>query len=498
MEKESILTEFEISPILNLRLEHGETHIYVNNKHFKQCMYLLLTIPTDKIQDCEDINSIDEAAAKYDHSLEYLHSSSISIPPEVEFWGHCSNLQAWYEHGYDTRLLHRNIAFSLLKELAEVGDKDAQFRLKEEIALRLEEGPDSVRIYLLENNYLFNLDKDLIETFIKRYILSNLSEMGLEVIYLIFDNDYIRRLEEIQFTDLILHILAQLSSIRENIYYYDILKLFYDTLRKSGYFTKDKFISKVLIFFALHSVDEEESEFWRDLIFNIIPAIVYTEIFPRIFPLILNSLDKFDRLTKLESFNSLLRILKKNNEIELSEDIIQENLTAYLPLFYIKKAYDPIYLFSDLILILQDTKLFINNFPLIKKQLRKQLLAFSPTKKGANRAAYFPLKKIISNIKNKAQRDALLHIMNRYRPNGCSDIDTFYNNTALQDKSYQNFTDYTKEDVEFFETHTSKRALWGGKPTKNFVQYMYFKDKYLGTRLSEEELINLMKHHRLL
>ena len=80
-----------------------------------------------------------------DHSL---------ISPETEFWGHCSNLQAWYESNYDTRILHRNLAFPLLKRLTEEGDTVAKKVFKEEIAKRLETGHPNVVLYLIEEEYL--------------------------------------------------------------------------------------------------------------------------------------------------------------------------------------------------------------------------------------------------------------------------------------------------------------------------------------------------------
>ena len=69
----------------------------------------------------EDIESIDEAAKKLNHSLEN-DINEYTIPPEVEFWGHSSNLQTWYEYGYDLRLLHSNLAFPLLQKLTDIGD----------------------------------------------------------------------------------------------------------------------------------------------------------------------------------------------------------------------------------------------------------------------------------------------------------------------------------------------------------------------------------------
>ncbi len=75
------------------------------------------------------------------------------IPNETEFFGHCSNLQAWAEQDYDTRLLHRNIAFPLLKKLTEAGDPLAKKHFREEIVERYNTGNDTVRTYLEIEGY---------------------------------------------------------------------------------------------------------------------------------------------------------------------------------------------------------------------------------------------------------------------------------------------------------------------------------------------------------
>ncbi|GAH27524.1 unnamed protein product, partial [marine sediment metagenome] len=62
------------------------------------------------------------------------------ITPEQEFWAHCSNLQTWAEHHYDTRLLHSNISFPLLRRLTEAGDPVAKQFFKDEIAERIKLG----------------------------------------------------------------------------------------------------------------------------------------------------------------------------------------------------------------------------------------------------------------------------------------------------------------------------------------------------------------------
>lgn len=154
--------EFKVNDYLTLRLEQvwepqqqeeQETVIYVAGEWFRQCKYLLLNIPVEKISFFDEINSIDEAAAKLDSSQERNKFFKRKIPPEVEFWGHCSNLQMWAERYYDTRLLHSNLAFPLLKKLTEAGDPIAKRVFREEIAKRLEQGYQPVVEYLKEELY---------------------------------------------------------------------------------------------------------------------------------------------------------------------------------------------------------------------------------------------------------------------------------------------------------------------------------------------------------
>ncbi|MHA1680931.1 MAG: hypothetical protein ACTSUE_07975 [Promethearchaeota archaeon] len=144
--------EFIISPLLSVKLEDGVTHVYVKGKRFIQCMRLVLTISLED-QDARMVESIDEATEKFGTVYEGRgveeEVAHVYIDPETEFMGHCSNLQAWYEHDYDTRLLAMNIAFPLLKELANRGDKKAKRVARSEILSRLRSGHPSVVKFLL-------------------------------------------------------------------------------------------------------------------------------------------------------------------------------------------------------------------------------------------------------------------------------------------------------------------------------------------------------------
>jgi len=157
--------EKKINEFITIKLEGGRTFIYISGKKFIQCIRLILNIQKEDTPLYDEIESIDEAAKVYSR---HLHQNRIignqliprrinqpsEITPEQEFWGHCSNIQAWVENDYDTRILMRNISFPLLRELTKVGDPKAKRVYKEEIALRLESGYPSVVQYLLTQRYL--------------------------------------------------------------------------------------------------------------------------------------------------------------------------------------------------------------------------------------------------------------------------------------------------------------------------------------------------------
>jgi len=148
--------KYAISKYLSLKLEDDKTIIYISGKPFRHCKYLLIKIPINKISTFDELESIDEAAEKLDNSMEPRKGKiyTYRIPPEVEFWGHCSNIQVWYEQDYNTKLLHSNLGFPLLGALAKAGDTQAQKVFKEEIAERYNTGGESTRKFLRNMKYL--------------------------------------------------------------------------------------------------------------------------------------------------------------------------------------------------------------------------------------------------------------------------------------------------------------------------------------------------------
>ncbi len=164
--EDKINKTFKINEYLSLRLENNESIIYVKGKRFMHCKYLLLNLPLEKVTSVEDLQSIDEMADSLDSSLErfFFNEHNPNIPPEVEFWGHCSNLQVWYENNYNTGLLHSNLSFPLLKALTDAGDPQAQKMFADEIAKRFDSEYLPVMLYLIVNGYFSYLTLDQMES----------------------------------------------------------------------------------------------------------------------------------------------------------------------------------------------------------------------------------------------------------------------------------------------------------------------------------------------
>ena len=176
------MKEFIVNDYITLKLESRRTNIYINGEYFRQCKFLLLDIPISKINSFEDIESIDEAVEKInpiqrDHGILFNKGR---IPPDIAFWGHCSNLQVWSEENHNPKFIHYNLAFPLLKKLTDAGDLRAKQIFKEEIAKRFNNGHKSVITFLLEGNYLSYLtqeESEIIEYINNKKLRESLDEL---------------------------------------------------------------------------------------------------------------------------------------------------------------------------------------------------------------------------------------------------------------------------------------------------------------------------------
>ena len=180
IEKEMIINDF-----ITMKLEYYNNipafNIYIKGELFTQCKYLLLYIVPereesreidniDELQDIFNIDncnfSIDEYADNYSqynetNPLNTYDGITKKLTPNEEFIAHCSNIQAWAENDYDTRILHSNLSFPLLRKLTEVEDIKAKRVYKEEIIERIKDGYIPVIRYLIINKYLdvFSLEE---------------------------------------------------------------------------------------------------------------------------------------------------------------------------------------------------------------------------------------------------------------------------------------------------------------------------------------------------
>jgi len=152
------MKEFKINDYISLRLEKDKTNVYINGEKIIQCKYLLLQDPDDKsLVDEEDFLSIDRLSEKLDKTLELddsVEAQNYKIDSEIEFWAHCSNIQAWAENNYDTQMLHSNLSFPLLKKLTIAGDPVAKEVFKIEIFKRFKSGDLKVMTFLTKEGYL--------------------------------------------------------------------------------------------------------------------------------------------------------------------------------------------------------------------------------------------------------------------------------------------------------------------------------------------------------
>ncbi|MEX2715220.1 MAG: leucine-rich repeat domain-containing protein [Candidatus Sigynarchaeota archaeon] len=140
---------FRVNEHLSLRLvDPAIVQVLVDDKPVDVCKHVIVTIPADAEGDSID-ELVDAARAAGTVDGEMGRDGPV-IPPETAFWAHCSNVQAWADHDYDTRLIDSRLAFPLLRKLAAAGDAAARRALGREIDSRLAAGYWPTIIAILE------------------------------------------------------------------------------------------------------------------------------------------------------------------------------------------------------------------------------------------------------------------------------------------------------------------------------------------------------------
>lgn len=154
------MKEFKVNKSITLKLENNKTNIYIKGELLIQCKFLIMNIPIVELETYDEINSIDEAVEMLDNSIEGIDNNRYNITAEEEFWAHCSNLQAWFEHDYDTKLLHSNLSFAILEKLRDIGDPLAKRKFKKELVNRFLNGSKKIKDFLIEEGYMNILSRE--------------------------------------------------------------------------------------------------------------------------------------------------------------------------------------------------------------------------------------------------------------------------------------------------------------------------------------------------
>ncbi len=149
MARERFTRRFVVNEYIDVAWDEEEerVQVLVAGEPVLHCAFLVAAIsPTD-----DEVSSIDDLAER--EGARQLEGKDVrellSIDEEVR--AHASNIQAWAENGYNTRLLHSNISFTLLKALVKAGDVKAERVLDAELAERIRDGSRATRKAILES-----------------------------------------------------------------------------------------------------------------------------------------------------------------------------------------------------------------------------------------------------------------------------------------------------------------------------------------------------------
>ncbi|MHA1235391.1 MAG: hypothetical protein ACTSQL_09950 [Promethearchaeota archaeon] len=153
-------SEFKVNEFLSLKFEEGVINIYVKGKKFPQSQLLSYNIPLVNFFD--RFKSIDEAYEKID-------KESVSN----QFQDQCLSLREWAKNKYDTRLLHRVIAYPLLKKLVQIGDPLAKEVFEGEIVKKFKSGHIPSMNYLIQSGYLTNFNEGALVSLYKKFTNSD-------------------------------------------------------------------------------------------------------------------------------------------------------------------------------------------------------------------------------------------------------------------------------------------------------------------------------------
>jgi len=437
-----ISKEFKVNEYITLKLQRNKTFIYVNGKKFLQCIRLTLDIPRDDIELYDEIQSIDEAAGLYKRylyqnrimngdAIDSLSTQKHNITPEQEFWGHCSNIHAWVDQGYDTRILNSNLSFPLLEELVEVGDPLAKKVFKEEIAMRLDSGYPPTILFLLENHYLEYLNRDelfaIFENFnfsnLKKHVfnivfplLKELNKLGIEgaethfkeeIYNLIiernlvhipayFYNNYFDILVKQDFSNFSQYFISKIGQFSGQKVYFEIMESFFQELHRRDFFSENNPIIEEILQNFFSQILKEKDQEWSDLLFLLLDNFSDLALYPQFLEELLAVFEKLDNFSKADLFinvfkrDDISRIMHKQFGILLQ--MLRQILTDITK---IETQYDQGYVLADLLLVLNQTPFLEEVTDVLQEKLSIIIDSLNPESEYATKKV---LEEILESI----------------------------------------------------------------------------------------------------
>ncbi len=501
------IREFEINKYLKLKLEGGRTNIYVKGRIFQQCMYLLLNIPVDRVEDYDEIDSIDEAAEYLDRSLEGNQNMSRKITPEEEFMGHCSNLQVWAENGYDTRILHRNLAFPLLKRLSEVGDPIAKKVFREEIAMRFGSKYPTVTQFLTQNGYLKYLSSEEFESILEEINPSILNELLAQIksnlelnpspdyvrLMTIFTNELLRNFGIEHLSVITSKIITEIPQNYREIF----VKSVYDKLKSKSRFPLIKYINRHLEYFKdfefkydfikckdkiigifkneklylnnqnIQSISDIELTNNNlgdikelDLSNNLVSDFKGLEKFPNVKILKLNN-NRITSIEELEHTTNLHSLSLRNNRISEFKGLKRFTNLNYLDLSG-----------NDNITEIPEV---LNELPAIETV---KLWNCNIKKFTESTEKYFWMNQNYRYFSGYSRRDKEFYESSFARVASSNNkLYKHFVEWVLRMKNLMLTNKFTYRDIQRFESETTRNAVWSGRVTNYFVKWLLDKNQ---------------------
>lgn len=469
------MREFKVNDYITLKLQNNKTNIYVKNRRFTNCMYLLMNIHVDRVRDYDQIDSIDEAAEILDKSLEGSQSPRL-ISPEEEFVGHCSNIQAWAENNYDTRILHRNLAFPLLKRLSNVGDPIAKKRFKEEIALRYSSGHTSVIMFLTESGYLKYLSSEELGCLLddnKLPIISNISH-GFKVIFNSASeftiSNYFQRSIHFLKQNLGIHNVPFVISNVINDFSEDqkrkIVRNIFNYLKTEKDFPIIDYLNRFKVYLDLAPLNTIKYD-------NRIVGILNK-------PLITLSNQNIEEIRKIKNLKGYY---KEIEELDLSNNNIKnlEGIEDFTNLKRLNMNNNKINYITDLDSLKKLEYLSFRNNNLSEIQGFAELINLEHLDLSGN------IK--ISKIPDSIHEMQSLKIL---KLNNCQikEFSEVVSNFFWDEQNYMYFSDYSQDDIDYYESSHKEKARSKGRLYKKFVEWVLnYKPVLLEFKLTYKDIV---------